>query len=263
MGTAQAQGRSLSCLPLQYAAPQGLLQAGVSVCEQFQGLEEPGKGIGVQCGAAWGALGQLCPEGEGHCPTRELGREARLLCPAPSQGDDLPLCLPLTPARMEQFNPLHLCSPAGRSWWDPLVQRCWQRLGERLAQVGAHLPGSQGGSLPSLTDAGTTMGRDAPRASSEPRQTCSQEHTQSSRQGRALRAAWPRGHGAPPLPQHHQASPVPARRRPCPSPESWCAVPGPLLHHAASAEPAGKESPGKPCPPPGPHPLAPGPGRNY
>ena len=58
MGTVQAQGRSLSHPPLGYAVPQGLLEAGVSMCEQVQGLEELGKGIGVQCGAARGAWGQ-------------------------------------------------------------------------------------------------------------------------------------------------------------------------------------------------------------
>lgn len=94
MGTVQAQGRSLSHPPLGYPIPQGLLQTGVSVCEQVQGLEELGKSIGIQCGAAWGALGQLCSEREGHCPTRELGQEARLVCPAPSWEMSCPFACP-------------------------------------------------------------------------------------------------------------------------------------------------------------------------
>lgn len=118
-----------------------------------------------------------------------------------------------------------------------------------LAQMGAHLPGSQGGSLTSLTDAGMTMGRDAQHASSEPHQPRSQEQAQSWWQGRAQSAAWPQGTGTPRpwspspghhgLPQHRQASPVPVWWQPCPSLESWCAIPRPPLHHAASAEPAG------------------------
>lgn len=51
--------RSLSCPLLGYIVAQALLQAGGSTCKQFQGLEELGKGIGVQCGAPRGALGQL------------------------------------------------------------------------------------------------------------------------------------------------------------------------------------------------------------
>lgn len=112
-----------------------------------------------QLGVLWGSS---APRERDTSPPGSWGREGRLVCPAPSQGDDPPLCLPWTPARREQFNPLHLCPPAGRSCWDPLVRRCWQRLGERLAQIGAHLPGSQDGSLPSLTDTGTTMGKRCP-----------------------------------------------------------------------------------------------------
>lgn len=87
-------------------------------------------------------------------------------------------------------------------------------------------------------------------------------HTQSSQQGRAPRAAWPLGTGTPRpwspspahrgLPQHLRALPVPAQWQPCPWLESQCTIPRLLLHHAASAEPAGWGSPGKPCLPPPP-----------
>lgn len=68
-----------------------------------------------------GCFGQLCSQGEEHCPTRELGQEARLMCPAPSWwGGDLTLSLPLIPAGMELFNTLHLYPPTGGSWWDSI-----------------------------------------------------------------------------------------------------------------------------------------------
>lgn len=38
MGMVRPRGRSLSCPSLGYTVPQGLLQAGVSMCEKFQGL---------------------------------------------------------------------------------------------------------------------------------------------------------------------------------------------------------------------------------
>ena len=170
--------------PLGYAVAQGLLEAGVNMCEQVQGLE------GHQC-SVWGSsgcLGQLCSEREGHRPAEGLRWEARLVCPAPPRGNELPLSLPLIPAGREQFNPLHFCPPAGRSWWDPLGQRCWQRQGVRLAQMDAHLPGFQGGSLPSLTDPGRTMGRDA---HAHPASHASPVCRSTLWQGRAPRAAWP------------------------------------------------------------------------
>lgn len=49
------------------------------------------------------------------------------MCPAPSRGDELPICLPLTPAQWEQFNSLQLCPPVteGGIPWSSAAGRGW------------------------------------------------------------------------------------------------------------------------------------------
>lgn len=155
-------------------------------------------------------------------------------------GNKHPLSLPLIPAGSGQFNPFHPCSYRQ-------ILCCWQRMGE-------HLSGFQRGPLPSLTDIGITMGRDAQHRSSKPFQPHSQEHAQGLWQGRVPRAACEcTNHGALPLPTIDCQSSTrlhPCQwSGPCPVPESHSAIPGLSLHHAASMEPTGGGSLGKPSSP--------------
>lgn len=165
-------------------------------------------------------------------------------------GNKHPLSLPLIPAGRGQFNPFHLCSCRQ-------ILCCWQRMGE-------HLSGFQRGPLPSLTDIGITMGRDAQHRSSKPFQPHSQEHAQGLWQGRVPRAACEcTSHGALPLPTIDCQSST--RLHPCQCVRAMPSARQPLCHSWSVTPPRRFHGahwwgqPGEAILPLGTHPLAPAP----
>lgn len=173
--TVRAQGWSFSHLLLEYAVPQGVMQAGVGA-SRSKGWRSWERASVVSVGHLGVPGGSSAPRERAISPQGSWGRRPGR-CALLHPREQAPPSLPLISAGRGQFNSLHLFSCRQ-------IICCWQRVGE-------HLPGSQSGSLPSLTDTGITMGRDAQHRSSKPCQPHSQEHAQSLWQGRVPRAAWP------------------------------------------------------------------------
>lgn len=143
--TVRAQGWSFSHLLLEYTVPQGVMQAGVGA-SRSKGWRSWERASVVSVGHLGVPGGSSAPRERAISPQGSWGRRPGR-CALLHPREQAPPSLPLVPAGRGQFNSLHLFSCRQ-------ILCCWQRVGE-------HLPGSQSGSLPSLTDIGITMGRDA------------------------------------------------------------------------------------------------------